>query len=418
MNKFENGLEHVKLRISNIEDEIYNITELRERNIIEKEKLEDEIYEIIEIEKILSELYDELYRISNFHEANNVLITRAFEEKLVKIFKDYYSNKLENLNNINFLDYEQIKYSYQNSRLSLINELKANFGQDLLKIEVLNNIIKKLIESNEKIFYAIFKVEDLYKILLCFIYTDFLIWDPFSDSQNTDLLSFSSIINDVLKQDGVTTLNVSFFNTEKLVEKLYLEKLMNYICEIVKLYWTPFYFKETENFVKSIRNVKDILEIDMAEVVSELMKKLQDNFNFLISENFLKPENEFKFVLLILNWAASVLMVTKAFEVKQEYINLLISKSILHFSQNSIQNHENKNLKKLLCETEIDVEEINNYSVNEQKLDSSILLNPKVVGLLNINEALYQIKNSFKLNIPKKKYILIDIILEIISNYN
>ncbi|CUV06354.1 unnamed protein product [Cryptosporidium hominis] len=418
MNKFENGLEHVKLRISNIEDEIYNITELRERNIIEKEKLEDEIYEIIEIEKILSELYDELYRISNFHEANNVLITRAFEEKLVKIFKDYYSNKLENLNNINFLDYEQIKYSYQNSRLSLINELKANFGQDLLNIEVLNNIIKKLIESNEKIFYAIFKVEDLYKILLCFIYTDFLIWDPFSDSQNTDLLSFSSIINDVLKQDGVTTLNVSFFNTEKLVEKLYLEKLMNYICEIVKLYWTPFYFKETENFVKSIRNVKDILEIDMAEVVSELMKKLQDNFNFLISENFLKPENEFKFVLLILNWAASVLMVTKAFEVKQEYINLLISKSILHFSQNSIQNHENKNLKKLLCETEIDVEEINNYSVNEQKLDSSILLNPKVVGLLNINEALYQIKNSFKLNIPKKKYILIDIILEIISNYN
>ncbi|OLQ18505.1 hypothetical protein ChUKH1_10240 [Cryptosporidium hominis] len=418
MNKFENGLEHVKLRISNIEDEIYNITELRERNIIEKEKLEDEIYEIIEIEKILSELYDELYRISNFHEANNVLITRAFEEKLVKIFKDYYSNKLENLNNINFLDYEQIKYSYQNSRLSLINELKANFGQDLLNIEVLNNIIKKLIESNEKIFYAIFKVEDLYKILLCFIYTDFLIWDPFSDSQNTDLLSFSSIINDVLKQDGVTTLNVSFFNTEKLVEKLYLEKLMNYICEIVKLYWTPFYFKETENFVKSIRNVKDILEIDMAEVVFELMKKLQDNFNFLISENFLKPENEFKFVLLILNWAASVLMVTKAFEVKQEYINLLISKSILHFSQNSIQNHENKNLKKLLCETEIDVEEINNYSVNEQKLDSSILLNPKVVGLLNINEALYQIKNSFKLNIPKKKYILIDIILEIISNYN
>lgn len=418
MNKFENGLEHVKLRISNIEDEIYNITELRERNIIEKEKLEDEIYEIIEIEKILSELYDELYRISNFHEANNVLITRAFEEKLVKIFKDYYSNKLENLNNINFLDYEQIKYSYQNSRLSLINELKANFGQDLLNIEVLNNIIKKLIESNEKIFYAIFKVEDLYKILLCFIYTDFLIWDPFSDSQNTDLLSFSSIINDVLKQDGVTTLNVSFFNTEKLVEKLYLEKLINYICEIVKLYWTPFYFKETENFVKSIRNVKDILEIDMAEVVSELMKKLQDNFNFLISENFLKPENEFKFVLLILNWAASVLMVTKAFEVKQEYINLLISKSILHFSQNSIQNHENKNLKKLLCETEIDVEEINNYSVNEQKLDSSILLNPKVVGLLNINEALYQIKNSFKLNIPKKKYILIDIILEIISNYN
>ncbi|KAL5368803.1 hypothetical protein CPHLJ_5g3880 [Cryptosporidium parvum] len=418
MNKFENGLEHVKLRISNIEDEIYNITELRERNIIEKEKLEDEIYEIIEIEKILSELYDELYRISNFHEANNVLITRAFEEKLVKIFKEYYSNKLENLNNINFLDYEQIKYSYQNSRLSLINELKTNFGQDLLKIEVLNNIIKKLIASNEKIFYAIFKVEDLYKILLCFIYTDFLIWDPFSDSPNTDLLSFSSIINDVLKQDGVTTLNVSFFNTEKLVEKLYLEKLMNYICEIVKLYWTPFYFKETEKFVKSIRNVKDILEIDMSEVVSELMNKLQDNFNFLISESFLKPENEFKFVLLILNWAASVLMVTKAFEVKQEYINLLISKSILHFSQNSIQNHENKNLRKLLCETEIDVKEINDYSVNEQKLDSNILLNPKVAGLLNINEVLYQIKNSFKLNFPKKKYILIDIILEIISSYN
>ncbi|WRK32517.1 Uncharacterized protein cpbgf_5003880, partial [Cryptosporidium parvum] len=407
MNKFENGLEHVKLRISNIEDEIYNITELRERNIIEKEKLEDEIYEIIEIEKILSELYDELYRISNFHEANNVLITRAFEEKLVKIFKEYYSNKLENLNNINFLDYEQIKYSYQNSRLSLINELKTNFGQDLLKIEVLNNIIKKLIASNEKIFYAIFKVEDLYKILLCFIYTDFLIWDPFSDSPNTDLLSFSSIINDVLKQDGVTTLNVSFFNTEKLVEKLYLEKLMNYICEIVKLYWTPFYFKETEKFVKSIRNVKDILEIDMSEVVSELMNKLQDNFNFLISESFLKPENEFKFVLLILNWAASVLMVTKAFQVKQEYINLLISKSILHFSQNSIQNHENKNLRKLLCETEIDVKEINDYSVNEQKLDSNILLNPKVAGLLNINEVLYQIKNSFKLNFPKKKYILI-----------
>ncbi|EAK87537.1 hypothetical protein [Cryptosporidium parvum Iowa II] len=418
MNKFENGLEHVKLRISNIEDEIYNITELRERNIIEKEKLEDEIYEIIEIEKILSELYDELYRISNFHEANNVLITRAFEEKLVKIFKEYYSNKLENLNNINFLDYEQIKYSYQNSRLSLINELKTNFGQDLLKIEVLNNIIKKLIASNEKIFYAIFKVEDLYKILLCFIYTDFLIWDPFSDSPNTDLLSFSSIINDVLKQDGVTTLNVSFFNTEKLVEKLYLEKLMNYICEIVKLYWTPFYFKETEKFVKSIRNVKDILEIDMSEVVSELMNKLQDNFNFLISESFLKPENEFKFVLLILNWAASVLMVTKAFQVKQEYINLLISKSILHFSQNSIQNHENKNLRKLLCETEIDVKEINDYSVNEQKLDSNILLNPKVAGLLNINEVLYQIKNSFKLNFPKKKYILIDIILEIISSYN
>lgn len=418
MNKFENGLEHVKLRISNIEDEIYNIAELRERNIIEKEKLEDEIYEIIEIEKILSELYDELYRISNFHEANNVLITRAFEEKLVKIFKEYYSNKLENLNNINFLDYEQIKYSYQNSRLSLINELKTNFGQDLLKIEVLNNIIKKLIESNEKIFYAIFKVEDLYKILLCFIYTDFLIWDPFSDSPNTDLLSFSSIINDVLKQDGVTTLNVSFFNTKKLVEKLYLEKLMNYICEIVKLYWTPFYFKETEKFVKSIRNVKDILEIDMSEVVSEFMNKLQDNFNFLISENFLKPENEFKFVLLILNWAASVLMVTKAFEVKQEYINLLISKSILHFSQNSIQNHENKNLRKLLCETEIDVKEINDYSVNEQKLDSNILLNPKVAGLLNINEVLYQIKNSFKLNFPKKKYILIDIILEIISSYN
>ncbi|TRY51764.1 Uncharacterized protein CTYZ_00003547 [Cryptosporidium tyzzeri] len=418
MNKFENGLEHVKLRISNIEDEIYNITELRERNIIEKEKLEDEINEINEIEKILSELYDELYIISNFHEANNVLITRAFEEKLVKIFEEYYSNKLVNLNNINFLDYEQIKYSYQNSRLSLINELKTNFGQDLLKIEVLNNIIKKLIESNVKIFYAIFKVEDLYKILLCFIYTDFLIWDPFSDSPNTDLLSFSSIINDVLKHDGVTTLNVSFFNTEKLVEKLYLEKLMNYICEIVKLYWTPFYFKETDNFVKSIRNVKDILEIDMAEVVSELMNKLQDNFNFLISENFLKPENEFKFVLLILNWAASVLMVTKAFEVKQEYINLLISKSILHFSQNLIQNHENKNLKKLLCETEIDVKEINNYSANEQKLDSSILLNPKVAGLLNINEVLYQIKNSFKLNFPKKKYILIDIILEIISSYN
>ncbi|KAK9172752.1 hypothetical protein CmeUKMEL1_15905 [Cryptosporidium meleagridis] len=415
MNKFENGLEHVKSRISNIEDDIFNITESIKVNIIEKEKLEDEIHKIIEIQKLLSELYDELYKISNFHEANNALITRAFEEELVKIFEEYYFNKLENLNSINFLDYEKIKNNYRNSRLSLINELKANFGQDFLKIEVLSNIIKKLIKSNEKIFNTIFNVEDLYKILLCFIYKDFLIWDPFSDFQNTDLLSFSSIINDILKQDNLIALNASFFNTEKLVEKLYFEKLMNYICELVKMYWTPFYFKETENFVKSIRNIKDILEIEMAEVVSELMEKLQDNFNFLISENFLKLENEFKFVLLILNWTASVLMVTKTFEVKQESINLLISKSILHFSQNLIQNHENTNLRRLLYETEIDVQEIDNYSVNEQKLDSSILLNPKVAGLLNINEALHQIKNSFKLNLSKKKYILIDIILEIIK---
>ncbi|KAH8583655.1 uncharacterized protein ELE39_003363 [Cryptosporidium sp. chipmunk genotype I] len=417
MNKFDNGLEHVKLRISRIEDEIYSITELREINIIEKRKLEDEISEISEIEQLLSELYDELYRVSNFHEANNTLITRVFEEELRKIFKEYYSNKLENLNSSNFLDYEQIKYNYQNSRLSLIDKLKYDSGEDLLKIEVLNDIIKKIIKLNEKIFYNIFQVENLYKILLCFVYTDLLVWDPFSDSLDTTLPSFSSIINEVLRKDK-NNLNASFFNSEKFVEKFYFEKLMNYICEIVKLYWTPFYFKETENLVKSIDNIKNVLQIKMTEVVFEIMEKLQVTFNFLVSEYYSMPENEFKFVLLVLNWTASVLMVTRTFQVKQEQTNLLINKSIINLSQNMIQNQENKNLRKLLCETEIDIQGINNYSVHEQELDSNTILNSKIIGLLNINEAIHQITNSFKLNLSKKKYILIDIILEIISSYN
>lgn len=418
MNKFDNGLEHVKIRISKIEDEIHNTTELREKNIIEKEKLEDEIREVFLAEKLLSELYDELYRISDFYEANNALITKGFESGLREILKEYYINKLKYINNMDFLEYDQIKSSYENSRLLLIDKLKNDTGGDFLKIEPLNNIIKKIIKSNEKIFHTIFQVENVYKILLCFINTDFLVWDPFSDSIDTILPSFLSIINNVLKQNNEIILNKDLFNTEKLIEKFYLENLMGYICEILRIYWTPFYFKETENFVKSLSYIKNSLQIEMPEITLEFMEKFQNTFNLLISEYLSKSEIEYKFVLLLLNWATSVRIVIKILKVKKENINILLSNSIINFSQNIIKNQENENLRKLLYNTEVDTQKINNYSLNEQKLDSSTIMNSQITGLLNINKTIYQITNSYKLNFPNKKYILIDIILEIISNCN
>ncbi|OII75532.1 uncharacterized protein cubi_02053 [Cryptosporidium ubiquitum] len=418
MNKFENGLEHVKIRISRIEDEIYNITESRERNIIEKNKLEDEISDISGIEQLLSELYDELYRISEFHEANNLLITQGFELELRKIFKEYYSNKLKCLNSMDFLKYDQIKSSYQNSRSSLIKKLENDSGGDFLKIDPFNNIIKKIIKSNEKIFLTIFQIESFYKILLCFLNTDFLIWDPFSYSIDTILPSFLSIINDVFKQNGEIILNNDLFNTQKLIERFYLQNLMNYICEIVKIYWTPLYFKETENLVESISYIKNSLEIEMPEIMSEFMEKLQNSFNSLISEYLSNSDIEYKFVILLLNWGTSVRIVTKLLKIKKESTDVLLNNSIINFFKNITKDCENENLRKLLYNTEIDTQKMNDYSVHDRKLDSNTILNPETIGLVNINEAIYQITNSYKLDFPNKKYTLNEIILEIVSNHN
>lgn len=420
MNKFEDGLEHVKTRISRIEDNIYATTESIEKNVLDKIKLQEKILEISGIENILSELYDELYRISDFYETKNALILEGFEVELRKIYKNYYSNKISSLVGVNLLEHDKLYDLYQRSRSTLINKLKKDCGGFFLNIEAFNDVIKRLIESSEEVFGSIFNIESLYKILMCFIYTDFLMWDPFSGSEGATLPSFSAIINYVLKQCGDKFYNDGLLLRDKLVERLCSERLVNYLCEVVQQYWTPIYFKETENLVKSLSFIRDDFQIDLSQVTMCLMKRLGDSFNFLVSECLPRPDFEYKFALLVLNWGISVRLVTRTFRVKQECISATLNKSIIHFSQSVIRNHENEKVRKLFCNTQFDIEDITNNSVDTEESNSfnivSAQLNPETFGLKHINQVVHKITNSYKLKFPIKRYILIDIIMEIISN--
>lgn len=421
MNKFEDGLEHVKSRISRIEDEIYTTTESIERNVSDEEKLQDRILEISGIEQILSELYDELYRISDFHESNNALILEGFEVKLRKIYKDYYSNKISCLMGEGPLEYDKIYGIYQSSRSTLINELKRSCGGNFLNVGTLNDVITRLLESNKEVFRSIFKVESLYRILQCFINVDFLLWDPFSGSEGgVTLPSISAIINGALKQSGEKFSNYELFARDKLLERLYSDKLADYLCEVVQRYWTPTYFKETESLVKSLSCILVDFKIDFSQVTAGLVNGLEDSFNFLLYECLPKPNFEYKFALLLLNWSISARLITVTFKAEQECIKAILSKSIVQLPQR-IRNHKNEKLRKLFCSTELDVEDIINNSVyqegaNSLNMASTTQQNTEAAGLQSVNQVIHKITNSYKLEFLNKKYVLIDVIMEIVSN--
>ncbi|KAJ1611636.1 hypothetical protein OIY81_1628 [Cryptosporidium canis] len=379
MNKFEDGLEHVRTRISRIEDEIYTLSESRDGMVQESRDLEDKISSISVIENILTDLYDELHRVSEFHEANSALIINGFEVELRKIYVNYHSVKLNSLISLDFLEFGRIYQAYKKSRNSLIIKLKGSSGGDFIYFGALENLIKLLIKSSRSAYSSIFNTESIYRIMQCFIYIDLLIWDPFSSSNDSILPSFSAMIN-VMSSPNEVHLNDDLLVRNELIEMLYSEKLMDYMLDIIRLYWTPIYLEETENLIKSISYFRDYLQLELSPIVSELILGLERSFSSLISEYLPRPDFEYKLALLILNWSVSVLLIKREFHVQHEHFATL-NRMVANSFQTIVRDSRDQSLRELFCSTEFDIGEINKSHEHLSEANSNAIDQIETAGL-------------------------------------
>ncbi|KAF7458912.1 hypothetical protein HWI79_599 [Cryptosporidium felis] len=407
MNKFEDGLEYLKKRISRLEEEISDSLDVIKRLEEGKNVLEKDLQDFESLEQTLNELYNVIYGVSVFHEANHQLLKIFLNEKLKKINKKFYLDKLQYLEDSTFTNYEEILNNYSISRSSLTEDLKQKMEfKGIVDFNILLSSLAKFKNSSEEAYNQIMSTSNLFKISLNYIYLDIITWDPFMDSSSKriDFIHFSKV-EEFLRDQLMDLSNNEEILTD-FIEKVSSEFLSEYFSEIINEYWSPFYFEETENLLSSVNYIRERFNLELKNIQEGIFERLRDSYFKFIIELSKKPNKEIKFALLLLNWSTSILLFGRKLQVRKEVIDLLLNETISNHKQNFNSDNISRETKEILYFIEFDLDENleperNLEGKSKEYLKYIYLTTSKIITTYNLNHS-------------KKKYALIEIVSNII----
>ncbi|KAH7647137.1 hypothetical protein FG379_002828 [Cryptosporidium bovis] len=447
-NYFDQGIEHIVNRIMKCEHEIAELSRNNECLMNRKAELEQQIKKMDSYYGNLTCIYELLRGISKFHERNYLILKEIFEVKLKKVNVEYTNEKKELLNKNNtFLSESDITRNYIKNRDLIIKDLTNSLSGKISEVDALLSCLDNINDIDPNYYLKMTKSERLIKILVCYIYINLILWDPFSKNQfelsefikNYNCLCTNDDLNNIYVVDDlfnwICLLNKSnnikqnnLFDIKNKINTMYINE---YVFEIISNYWYPIHVFETDNLIHSIIYFKNNLNLIIDKYKPEMINKY---YYFLdtIRSNYYKKNiyNEYQFIYHLLNWSFSFHIFINKFEIEDNLKDQLIKKTsniMLEFTQLDNKDTDKQDLINLFTKIQVNIDKLINLFSNIEKLKfSSIALEEvikyeKVVIKLNainmnyIFGTIYHNFINYNIHYGNSYYSIYDIILNLMQ---
>ncbi|KAH8739620.1 hypothetical protein FG386_001177 [Cryptosporidium ryanae] len=413
---FNQGIEHINNRITKCEREISELANKTQLLVTKKSELEREIRMIDGFCDSLTEIYELLHNVSKFHDKNYSTLKYIFTSRLKRVNIEYSDRKREMLSKNNtFLSESEITKDYTRNRNLIIKELINSLSGKITEIDRLLSSVNNINDIDRNYYLKITKSDRLIKILVCYIYINLILWDPFCKNQ----ISLNEFIKSYNFLDGGDSLIGTckfevLFNWTSLLKEINFKKgvlfdikskinsmyINEYIFEILNNYWYPVNVFETDNLINSIICFKKNLNL----VIDKYKPTMIDKYYYfldIIKSNYYKNNiyDEYQFIYNLLNWFFSFHIFINKFEIEDSLKEQLINKTkniILELIQLDNKDTNTQNSIGLLSNIKINVYKLVNLfsKVNHSKQE----LSNSILEVIRCNEGVFPKLNPINMN--------------------